>query len=234
MAIARYLAMTAAEIREKPAISSKIAWMACHFSPYATGLSNRPKVLSPGSLLILNDRTPICRHDTETVAGQLFSCAEGLQCSAILLDFQRPDIEETAFLVSRLLNAPPCPVCVSHYYAQGKKCPVFLPPVPHHVPLTEHLAPWSGREIWLELALDGETIAVTPEGAAVSPLPFSDKNWPVHQDEALHCHYSVSINADAARFTLWRTREDAEALLTEAESFGVTAAVGLWQEFAEN
>lgn len=234
MAIARYLAMTAAEIRENPTITSKIAWMACHFSPYATGLSNRPKALPPGSVLILNDRTPICRHDAETVANQLFSCAALLQCSAVLLDFQRPQIEETEMLVSQLLKSPPCPVCVSHFYGQNTACPVFLPPVPHHIPLSEHLAPWAGREIWLELAQDAEVITVTREGAAISYLPFSDESGAVHQDESLHCHYSICLSSDSARFSLWRTPEDVEALLQEAERCGVAAAVGLWQEFAES
>ena len=43
MVIRPFLAMTAAEIRANPDISSPIGWMACHFSPYGTGLSNLPE-----------------------------------------------------------------------------------------------------------------------------------------------------------------------------------------------
>ena len=48
MAIGRYFAMTAAEIRGCSALPAGIAWMACHFSPYGTGLSNLPPELPEG------------------------------------------------------------------------------------------------------------------------------------------------------------------------------------------
>ena len=47
MAIRPFLAMTAAEIRGTETLPPKTAWMACHFSPYSTGLSNLPKDLPP-------------------------------------------------------------------------------------------------------------------------------------------------------------------------------------------
>ena len=49
------LAMTAAELGAAP-LPSHPAWMACHFSPYSTGLTNLPPKLPQDSLLILNDR----------------------------------------------------------------------------------------------------------------------------------------------------------------------------------
>ena len=52
MAIAQYLAMTAAEMIGSTFLPQKAAWMACHFSPYSTGLCNLPSALPPGSLLI--------------------------------------------------------------------------------------------------------------------------------------------------------------------------------------
>ena len=47
MAITPFLAMTAAEFRKKEDLPDKIAWMACHFSPYGLGLSNLPQRLPP-------------------------------------------------------------------------------------------------------------------------------------------------------------------------------------------
>ena len=89
MAIAPFLAMTAAEICACPVLPPKIAWMACHFSPYGLGLSNLPKTLPPGSLLMVDDITPPHKHDPALIGKQLHSCVEALQCSAVLLDFQR-------------------------------------------------------------------------------------------------------------------------------------------------
>ena len=71
MAIPLYLAMTAREFRICKTVPANMAWMACHFSPYGTGLSNLPTSLPPGSMIILNDRTPICGHDPELIAAQL-------------------------------------------------------------------------------------------------------------------------------------------------------------------
>ncbi len=227
MAMTRYLAMTAAEIRNTSPLPPKIAWMACHFSPYTTGLSNLPRALPEGSLLIVNDVTPIHGHDPDVIAGQLRECVEKFQCPGILLDFQRTGNEETAALVTYLVQAPPCPVAVSEPYARELGCPVFLSPPPLHAPLEEHLAPWQGRDIWLEMALEGETIALTEEGAIFSCGKALECG---RQEEALHCHYRIEEKENAMHFSLWRTREDLEALLKEAEALGVTHGVGLFQE----
>lgn len=234
MAITRYLAMTAAEIGGTSPLPSKIAWMACHFSPYSTGLSNCPDSLPPDSLLILNDRTPIHGHDPETIAGQLRECIEGLKCSAVLLDFQRPGCTETAALAKFLTNALPCPTAVSEMYGKDLDCPVFLPPCPHHVPLAQYCTPCQGREIWLEMALDGEIITLTETGAAFAPMPAGDSFEGGHKEEKLHCHYHIELEENAARFTLWRTPEDLNALLEEAEHLGVTHGIGLFQELGRS
>lgn len=230
MAIRPFLAMTAAEIREKTAFSQQIAWMACHFSPYRTGLSNLPRNLPSGSLLIVNDITPIHGHDPEEIASQLQECITALQCWGVLLDFQRPGNKETTSLVNFLTGALPCPVAVSDFYAGNLDCPVFLPPVPPSVPLGEHLGPWNGREIWLELALNGEVISLTEKGTTVTSLPLDEAFENGFGDETLHCHYKIAVSEDNASFTLWRTQEDLVQLLSEAENLGVTAAVGLYQE----
>lgn len=230
MAIRPFLAMTAAEMRKNSGFSGKIAWMACHFSPYGLGLSNLPASLPPDSLLILNDRTPIRGHDPQLICRQLSECIAALGCGRLLLDFQRPDCSETKDLTKHLASALPCPVGVTEWYAEDMDCSVFLSPVPPSAPLEEHIVPWVGRDIWLEIALDGEVITLTEEGAQAAPLIHPDPTVQGFADEALHCHYQIQLEDDAAKFTLWRTREDLEALIAEAERLSITAAVGLYQE----
>ena len=231
MALPLYLAMTAAEIQEISSIPSPLAYMACHFSPYSTGLSNFPPPLPQGSLLILNDRTPIHGHDWGQIREELDAIVETQQCSALLLDFQRPGFEELRNLASLLTRSFPCPVAVSEAYAQGLPCPVFLPPVPPDVPISEYLQPWDGREIWLEAALDAIEITITPLGYKAAP-GYPHQNGTIFPQDALHCHYHVTVEPDQAVFSLFRTREDLDALLTEAEILGVNRAIGLWQELS--
>lgn len=224
-----YLAMTAAEIHASATLPEKLAWMACHFSPYGTGLSNLPGHLPENSLLILNDRTPVHGHDPERILAELTEAVEKFSCAGVLLDLQRPGSQEAAAIAKRLLTLP-CPVAVSESYAGDLDCPIFLPPVPLRIPLAEYLAPWQGREIWLDAAPGGERITVTAQGAAVlpetvtEPLPF--------RDEELLCHYRLELNPNAAVFTLSRTRDDLRDLLGATKKYGVTTAVALWQEFA--
>ena len=230
MAIKRYLAMTAAEIEGNRSPAHCVGWMACQFSPYSRGLSNFPAALPEQSLLILNDFTPIDGHDPSVVGAQLRQCVDSMKCAALLLDFQRPGLEETAALIAFLAGALPCPVAVSESYAAELNCPVFLSPVPHHVPLRDYLAPWQNREIWLDLAPDGEVITLTEKGTVTTPLPPGPLPAHGHREPQLHCHYQIELSESQAVFTLWRTREDLEALLEEAEGLGVKTAVGLFQE----
>jgi len=230
MALPLYLAMTAAEIEGSPALPARMAYMACHFSAYGDGLSNCPKSLPEGSLLILNDRTPICGHAPAQITAQLEEILELNACWGILLDFQRPDVAETAVLAKYLVHALSCPVGVSAVYGRDLDCPIFLPPVPPDTQPETYLSPWRGREIWLEAALDGLEITLTEAGASTSALPFCEATENAHRDEMLHCHYHAQVSTAEARFTLCRTREDLDELLEEAESLGVAAAVGLWQE----
>ena len=231
MAMEPILAMTAAEMRNISDYPPSIAWMACHFSPYGLGLSNLPLRLPPGALLILDDCTPPCRHDPELVAEQLTLCVEKLECCGILLDFQRTGQKETQRLAKHLVSALPCPVAVSECYGAEMDCPVFLPPVPPSVPLEEHLSPWKGREIWLELSTEGETLTLTQDGCAITALPCPDLHKNGFTNETLHCHYTIETNKKAARFTLWRTKEDIHNLLQKAEKCGVTNFVGLYQQW---
>lgn len=233
MDIVHYLAMTAAEIGADPPLPPKIAWMACHFSPYTQGLSNCPRQLPPGSMVILDDFSPIHGHSRSVIAGQLSACVDAFGCSGVLLDFQRPGSPQTAALAEYLAGSLSCPVAVSSLYAGDLTCPVFLPPVPVQIPVGEYLAPWQGREIWLETALDAVEITLTEKGASFTALSQADSGPNDFREEKLHCRYRIGIGEDSAAFLLYRAREDLPSLLREAGRYGVAAAVGLYQEWAE-
>lgn len=230
MAIPLYLAMTAAEFSSCDALPPTLGWMACHFSPYGLGLSNLPPVLPEDAMVILNDRTPICGHDPKAVLRQLSE----IPCARYLLDFQRPDWEETANLTALLVKELPHPVAVSHLYAEKMDCPVFLPPVPLRVPLESYLKPWYGREIWLEAATGREVITVNSAGSECFPGRFDPVQELPHFDRELFCHYKVEILDSEARFTVQRTPEDVMLLLEKAEEAGIRCAAGLYQELKQH
>jgi len=229
-----FLAQTCAEFAQCDKNPEKIAWMACHFSPYGTGLSNLPRMLPEGSMLIVNDRIPICGHDPKRIAKQISEIVSEFSCSAVLLDFQRPGCELTYEVVRSVIQRLSCPVGVSHLYAAGFSCPVFLPPPDLDVPILSHLAPWDGREIWLEAALDMAQFTVTENGCTSLPLPYSPPEGNVLRDEKLCCSYRCDIHDDAAVFTLWRTPEDLGRLLELSAQLGVTRSVGLYQQLKES
>ena len=231
MPIRPYLAMTAAEISLYAPLPEKIAWMACHFSPGGEGLSNCPRALPPGSLLILDDSIPPEGQDPGRVAGELLELAEALHCDGILLDLQRQDTRLLPALCRELSGSTPCPVAVSCRYADFWDGALFLPPLPLHMPPEKALAPWSGRELWLELSREDQSLRLTGEGCRIT-FPAQDTAGPFpHQCAPLFCSYRVDITPEEAVFSLHRSEEDQAALLTEAASLGVTRAVGLYQEF---
>lgn len=231
MAIPQYLAMTGAEFRQSDSLPQQIGWMACHFSPYSTGLSNLPPTLPPDSLLILNDRIPMGgRQDFAFIAQELTQCLEENRCCGLLLDFQCRDIPQNAALADYLVRNLSAQVIVSAMYAKNLSCPVFLPPVPPDRPVDTCLADWQGREVWLELSLRPEQLVLTQAGAADSPeeIPVPEGGF---SHETLCCHYCIRRAADSVTFTLWRTPEDNKALLKKAEGLGVVGAVGLFQQW---
>lgn len=229
MALPLYLAMTAAEIRKNPHLPDNPGYMACHFSPYGTGLSNLPENLPPGTLLIFNDRTPIHGHNPHQILDQLSEILDRFRCRGLLLDFQRPDCLETKALAAHLVENLPRPPVLSNTYAEGFSCPVLLPPAPLDTILSEYISPWSGREIWLEAALDAMQLTLTDQSCTSVPLPCPTEPEGFHEPK-LHCHYHIQLIDQKAEFTLYRTREDLDTLLEEAEALGISAAVGLWQE----
>ena len=223
-----YLAMTAAEIHAAPTLPPRLGWMSCHFSPYSQGLSNLPEALPNGSLLILSDLIPINSHDPRLIACQLDEQAALHGCSGLLLDLQRYPEAQTKALVDYLIYNVSCPVVVSQCFA-GEKCTLCLPPCPAHVPLTEYLAPWSGRDIWLELSRSPEIIRLTGSGPAYLPLDTIPEGGSF-TDPGLHCHYRISAEPEKAEFQLWRTDDDLMALAEEANGLGIRQFVGLYQE----
>ena len=230
MALPLYLAVTGAEMSVIPGAVHPVAYMACHFSPYTQGLINIPRQLPPGSMLILNDRMPCCGHSADLVTGQLREVIEEHGCESLLLDFQRPPEPESAEMAERITQALSCPVAVTEGFAGNLSCPVFLSPGPLHVPLAEHLAPWQGREIWLEAALEQKTVTVTEKGAEFSGQFPPEGLEGGFFDEELCCQYRIQTDTERVSFTLYDTPESLEKKLEHARSLGVKRSVGLWQE----
>jgi hypothetical protein len=226
MEIPLYLAMTAAEFSSCDPLPQHPAWMSCRFSPSGKGLCNLPSTLPEGTLLIIDDQTPPDGHDAFLIRRQLEEILNSYRCAGLLLDFQRPDSMETAKIAKTLLSLP-CPVCVSHLYAEDPSCPVFAPPCPLTTPMEQHLAPWQGREIWLEVASDSADYRIHKNGCQIRPA--SQEALPFY-DEKLFCHYGIRIEPEQILFTLERKRTDLDILLVSAAACGVTRTVGLFQE----
>ena len=224
-----HLAMTPVEFFAAGRLPEHIAWMACHFSPGNQGLSNLPGQLPPDSVLILNDSIPPAGHDPVIILTQLNYLIRELQVACVLLDFQRPENPETVKLTALLVEYLPFPVCVSPLYAINDCCPVFLPsPLPHQ-PLEAHIAPWAGREIWLELAPDAEKIAVTEAGSAFTPLPPEFSIELPFVDTELCCKYQTQIQEASVLFTLYRDRQMLQQLQQQAATLGISNCVSLYR-----
>lgn len=224
------LAMTPAEMFSTRALPEKIAWMACHFSPYSEGLTNIPDLLPVGSMLILNDRMPCQGHSPGLAVHQLTDAVSRLDCESVLLDFQRPPDAESEAMVKAIVQALPCPVAVSERHGAELSCPVFLPPAPLHIPLESYLKAHSGREIWLEAALCQEAVSVTAKGTTFTPQLPPEGLEGGFFDETLRCQYLTKISPEEVRFTLFDTAQSLPRKLELAQSLGVTRAVGLYQE----
>lgn len=223
-----FLAQTPAEINHSLPRNGKKAWMACHFSSYGTGLSNLPKQLPKGSMLIVDDSVPVADHDPELVSSQLKEAVEILQCSRVLLDFQRPGESRTADIAKAILQALSCPVGVSEIYAGDLNCSVFLPPLPLHIPLEQYLAQWQDRPIWLEVMQDCIRYSITKDGCnaaactATGPFP--------HFDEKAFCRYRTEVTESAVYFTLCRKLSELTLLGQEER---IECLVGLYQDFTQ-
>lgn len=218
--------MTAAEFALCEPKPEKIAWMACHFSPYGAGLSNMPQALPQSSILIINDRIEPACHDAELIAAQAGEIARRLQCGGILLDFQRPGSALTQRIATAVAAASPCPIAVSHHYAEELNCAVFLPPPPIRCDISRYFAPWTGREIWLEAYEQWETVTLTADRVTISEEPPPNCPPLSYYDETLRCHYRIDASDDRAIFTLHRGVQELQALPCPTMRY-----VGLYQEY---
>ena len=232
MAIRQFLAMTPGEMLGAEVVPENLGWMGCQFSASGKGLTQIPEALPKGSLLIITDQTPPDGHDPKQIQEEAAAVVEKLECCGILLDFQRPNREENRKIAVEILHNSPYPVAIAEAYAESLDCPIFLPPVPPHVMPEVYFQPWLGREIWLELALDGVDICVTKDGSKFTPVPYPAFSGHVHRDTSLHCHYATEVTEDTIHFHLMRTIEDIPTLLAACEPYGVTTAIGLFQEIA--
>lgn len=230
MNILHHLAMTAAEFTGAQTLPRHIAWMSCHFASGNQGLSNLPPKLPAESLIALDDSIPPNGHDPEMILEQLTACAHSQEPGGILLDFQRPGIPELKEIAAILVSRLPCPVCVSSLYAKDLDCPVFLSPPPPHCVLADWMRPWENREIWLEIALEAETIIVTETGSQVSQLvPHPLPELPFI-DEELCCRYQVEVLEDRAIFTLARDPEMTRRLTDAAQKQNIDRFISLYQQ----
>lgn len=231
MTIKPYLAMTAWEFQKADPLPQSVAWMACHFSAYGTGLTNIPYTLPEESILILNDRIPMHGHDPDKIAAQLAKISECLRCSGVLLDFQRPEIPEMHEFINKILEALSCPAAVSDVYAADHSCAVFLPPCPPNRPLQAHLENWQGREIWLELSSEQTILTLTESGMRSENEGNTAPTEKGFKDNGLHCHYQIKMHESSAEFILWRDITDTASLLRESAEYGVTRAIGFYQQY---
>lgn len=229
MAIDHCLAMTGEEISACPQLPEKICYMACHFSPVDDDLCDLPAALPPGSLLILNDRLPLRRHDPDRIGDRLDEAMTRFSCSGLLLDFERPGIPALASLTHRLFQRFGEDLGVSSLYARETEGPVFLSPLPCATHLRDHVFPWAGRELWLDLSPSPGTLVLTPDGSHWAPPEARSPDVPVHRDPSLYCHYQIHTK-NTARFSLFRTGEDLRRMEPEAESLGIRRMIGLYQE----
>ncbi|MBQ8236616.1 MAG: hypothetical protein IJZ39_00480 [Oscillospiraceae bacterium] len=230
MVLPLYLAMTAREMADADTPPPHFGWMACHFDPDGPGLRDIPEAMPPGAMLILNDRVPCRGHDPARIAAELAEAAARLRCDSVLLDFEREPDENSGMVAHALFEALPCPVAAPPGFSEHSDRPVFLPPCPLHVPLAKHLCPWQGREIWLDVTRQQQTITVTPDGTQYLPAVSTDRPDGGRFDETLLCQYLTDITADEVTFTLFDTPETLKQKLRHAASLGVVRTVGLFQE----
>lgn len=231
MSLRFFLAMTEAEIRSCSALPRNLAYMACHFSPYGCGLVNIPDRLPPNSLLIVNDRVPVVRHDPQLVARQLLNAVQKMRLFGVLMDLQIPENSQTAQIVQQVTSTLPCPVAVTEAYADGLSCPIFGAP-PVYTSLKNYKESKKDRPLWLETFQETTLLTISSTGCKASAGdPLSGKHF---FDEALHCKYQFCINKEYAHFTLSRQVDDIPGYLQLAASLGIDIAVGLYQQFRNN
>lgn len=234
MSIPLYLAMTAAEFSNCTLLPALPAWMAVHFSPSGSGLSNCPASLPPGSLLILDDQLPWNGHSDAEILPRIVEILENTQACGLLLDFEREPMGQTLSLAERLarrcmdggwmVGMPPA-------YLGQSEAAVFLPPLPCYEAHPEIPGQWEGRPIWLEASPTVFTGAITKAGVQLAPM-----DGPVQADvsffsPSLQCRYTAVPEEDGIRLTLFDTPETILEKLEGWQAQGVSLAIGGWRDF---
>ena len=231
MALPLNLAMTQSEIAAADQLPSRLAWMSCQFSPFTKGITNIPRSLPEGAMLILDDRQNCFTHSPDLVARQLLDAVQQFGCESVLLDFQRPADPESITMARTIVEALLCPVAVTEEFAKDLTCPVFLAPCPLHMPLQTYLQPWQGRELWMEAALCQEIITVTRKGTAFTPDYPVDLTGGFFEPNLL-CRYRIAVSPEKITFTLFDTSESLKKKLEQAHTLGISRFVGLYQELS--
>lgn len=241
MSIALYLAMTATDFSHCPLLPEPVAWMALHFSAGGRGLSNCPAALPPGSLLILDDQIPWAGHSGDMVCRTVEALLLNTGSMGLLLDFERPARPETRSLAAAL--AACCrdlgrAIAMPPDYLEGGEAAVFLPAPPCYADPAKVMAPWQGREVWLEAALTGYQAEIRAGGVEIQP----------RQPEALAelaageqiflaprrlFQYVSRGSSRGVTVDLFDTPESLRARLPAWEALGVSLAVGPWRRLCK-
>ena len=220
-----FLAMTEEEIQSISSLPSQYAYLGCHFSADGSALEGLPKHLPQNCGIILDDRHPIPPAEPDKIIEQLAK----YNPPYILLDFRRPPTDSSMKLSAELARSIfPSPMPPD--YGKDLNCPLFLSPIPPHIPIEEYLQPWHDREIWLELALDAVQIDVTSRGSQITYFPHAHPVENAHKDSMLHCHYKITQTDDALSFYCCRTPEDLWEIIRLSLPQNVTHTIGLYQE----
>ena len=177
---------------------------------------------APGGYLpVITDHRPLTWEAVDRL------CRLGRRWEYALLDLENPRCPEA----QALLEGLPCPAAVPPGMGDG---PVFLPPCPLHVPLERWLAPWQGREIWMEAAMQRQTVTVDGAGMTASPPEPAEDPAGGFRSGELRCRFLQDISPDRAVFTLFDTPQTLEEKLDAAASLGVTRAIGLYAELGRH
>lgn len=225
MALPVYLALTEAEFRLPTRKPARLAWMGIRFTENGT-LVGFPEVFPAGGILTVNDSSPLPEKCPPEAIKILQQWVEQFRPSAVLMDMQRSGAAPE--VLKALASSLPCPVAVSAPYAHVLSGPVLLPPVPLYRDPEKFLAPWAGREIWLEISPLGQVVRLTKTGRDIRFAPVS----PVQKEFPGPCsRYTIRKGPDFIEFRFRRTSEGTAALFATAEKHGVTRLFGLYLEY---
>ena len=232
MPIPLFLAMSPYEFTVCGKLPPRVAWMSLRFSPSGQGLSNQPKALPPGSLMILDDWIPWHGHSSSRIAQELEQLLGRLGCCGLLLDFERPPQTETLLLanaLSCLCKQRGIPMAAPPAYLVNDHMEVFLPPLP--------VLPRRNRDssrLWVDVSPVEQSFKIGPD--MTEPLPPAHRyrspqpqNWQ-HSGE-LPMLYRTYRQGDAIVLHLRRDPSVVRDYLCSQTDCRIRFALGLWKEF---